>query len=482
MVADQQGSLGDFLNNAADAAGIIQDHVSKGDFVSVISHLDADGLAAAGILGCVLSRLDATFRIRIAKQIDESLASDLASEGAPLYIFSDFGSGSLDIFKEKLCERDIVVLDHHQPINVSLPRVVHVNPHLHGFDGARELAGSGVAYFVARAISHRNIDLAYLAVVGALGDMQDRNKRRELYSLNELVVKDAIEVGALKTEIDLIFYGRETRPLYKALACTTNPFIPGLSGEEDKCLGFLVNLGIDLKVNERWRALSDLSPDEKQKLLSQLVAHLVSRGIAGDVAMTLVGTVYVLTKEDRWTPLRDAREYASLLNACGRMDKAGLGVAICIGGRGKTLDEAQEVLNQYRRTLAQYMDWLTGTPGRLQEIENAYIVRGEGVINERLLGAVSTILTTTGLFQPTKPIIALTTASDGGVKVSARATNQLIREGLNLGVILQIAAGKVGGRGGGHDIAAGAQIAKDSVDDFLAITSQLIKEQLKREK
>jgi RecJ-like exonuclease len=164
------------------------------------------------------------------------------------------------------------------------------------------------------------------------------------------------------------------------------------------------------------------------------------------------------------------------------MDKAGLGVAICIGGRGKTLDEAQEVLNQYRRTLAQYMDWLTEAPGRFQEIENAYVVRGEGVINERLLGAVSTILTTTGLFQPTKPIIALTIASDGGVKVSARATNQLIKDGLNLGVILQTAAEKVGGRGGGHDIAAGAQIAKGSEDEFLAITSQLIKEQLKREK
>jgi len=482
MVADQQGSVGDFLNSAGNAAQVIQNHVAKGDFVSVVSHLDADGLAAAGILGCVLNRLDAAFRIRIAKQMDESITNELASEGAPLYVFSDFGGGSLDLFKEKLCGRDIVVLDHHQPVSVSFSGLIHVNPHLHGFDGAREIAGSGVAYFTAKAINPSNIDLAYLAIVGALGDMQDRNKRRELYSLNELVVKDAVDAGSLKTEMDLIFYGRETRPIYKALACTTNPFIPGLSGEEDKSLGFLVNLGISLKVNERWRAVSDLSSDEKQKLLSQLIAHLVSRGISGDVAMTLVGTVYILAKEDRWTPLRDAREYASLLNACGRMDKAGLGVAICIGGRGKTLDEAQEVLNQYRRTLAQYMDWLTEAPGRFQEIENAYVVRGEGVINERLLGAVSTILTTTGIFQQTKPIIALTTASDGGVKVSARATNQLIKDGLNLGVILQTAAEKVGGRGGGHDIAAGAQIARGSEDEFLAITSQLIKEQLKREK
>jgi RecJ-like exonuclease len=61
----------------------------------------------------------------------------------------------------------------------------------------------------------------------------------------------------------IIFYGRETRPVHKAIAYTTSPFIPGLSGEEDECLGFLVNLGIRLKENDRWRSISDLSAEEK---------------------------------------------------------------------------------------------------------------------------------------------------------------------------------------------------------------------------
>ena len=62
-------------------------------------------------------------------------------------------------------------------------------------------------------------------------------------SLNEIIVNDGVAAGLLKVEKDLIFFGRETRPIYKMLATTTNPFIPGLSGQETEALNFLANLG-----------------------------------------------------------------------------------------------------------------------------------------------------------------------------------------------------------------------------------------------
>jgi len=480
MEAGQTADLKALLEDVGEAAKIIIQHANAGNLIHVASHIDADGIAAAGVIGKCLLRLDAYFHVRILKQIDENLLKELAEEAAPLYIFTDLGSGYLDLIKDSFSNSDVVILDHHQPVGEPFPKLTQVNPHLRGFNGANEISGTGVAYLTAKNIGEENIDLAPLAVVGALGDLQDKNKKRELHGLNEIIVKDAASSEHLKIESDLIFYGRETRPVHLALSHTTNPFIPGLSGEEDKCLGFLINLGINLKKNEKWRTLTDLSTDEKQKIFSELTAYLISKGLSSDVAVSLIGAVYTLTNEDRWTPLRDAREYSSLLNACGRMDKGGLGVSICMGSRGKTIEEAQGILADYRKTLAQYMELLAGTPGKIQEMEAIYVVRGEGVIDEKMLGSVSSILITTGLFKSEKPVIAFTVGDDGEIKVSARATQTLVSQGINLGSIMQKIAEKFSGRGGGHDIAAGAQVPKGLEDEFLKEVNSVIKEQIGR--
>ena len=132
-----------------------------------------------------------------------------------------------------------------------------------------------MAYFVAKAVNRANVDLAPIALVGALGDMQDKYEQRSLRSLNKIIVDDAVAAGLLKVEKDLTFFGRETRPIHRTLATTTNPFIPGLSGEEDKALVFLANLNIPIKQGEKWRALRDLNEDEKKRLCSALADHFL---------------------------------------------------------------------------------------------------------------------------------------------------------------------------------------------------------------
>ncbi|NIW13122.1 MAG: DHH family phosphoesterase, partial [Candidatus Thorarchaeota archaeon] len=74
------------------------------------------------------------------------------------------------------------------------------------------------------------------------------------------------------------------------------------------------------------------------------------------------------------------------------------------------------------------------------------------------IGTVSSILST-NLPKHEKPIIAYSTVSgEGLIKVSARALDTLTGRGINLGEILHIAAEKHSGKGGGHDVAAGAQV------------------------
>ena len=163
--------------------------------------------------------------------------------------------------------------------------------------------------------------------------------------LNELILKDAVDAGLIKVEKDLTFFGRETRAIHRTLATTTNPFIPGLSGEEDKALAFLASLNINIKQGERWRALRDLNEEEKKRLCSALADYLLSKGLHLEVS-NLIGNIYVLTKEEPNTALRDAREFAVVLNSTGRMDRPSLGIAICMGDRGAALEEANNILDR----------------------------------------------------------------------------------------------------------------------------------------
>ena len=479
-MAAEDGKIKAFLNATREAAETILEHVEKGRSVLVISHLDADGLSAAGIMGSALSRTNAVFRIRIERWLDENVAKEISAEKDCLPVLADMGSGYLDILNERVKGRPLVVLDHHPPIEESDEAFVHVNPHLFGIDSALDLSGAGAAYLVAKALSGRNVDLASIAVVGALGDLQDKYNERGLGGVNSLIVKDAVEAGCLQVETDLLFFGRETRPVHKALAYTTNPFIPGISGEEDKSLAFLMGLGIKPKKGEKWRALRDLSQEEKRKIFSALSDYLVSKGYRSDAAMSLLGTVYILKREEPWTPLRDAREFALLLNATGRTGKPGLGVAICMGDRARCLEEANEALSEYRRTIAEYLRWLDRNPDRMEEMESIYVLHGGQAIDEKVISAISTILST-NMPDMEKPVIAYSLIlGEDLIKVSARTVETLTRRGFNLGEIMHSAAEKFSGNGGGHDIAAGAQVPSEQRESFLKHVDELVRDSLMR--
>lgn len=469
-----------FSDSATKAAKTIRETVEEDGLIHVFSHLDADGVAAAGIIGKALARLNARFRIRITQWIEEKII-EVLSDKPQLIVFSDLGSGYVDLLKEKLGGFKIVILDHHQIVGEGTDDFVHVNPHLHGIDGARDISGAGVAYFVAKAIDKANVDSAPVAIVGALGDMQDKYDQRMLGGLNEKIVEDAVQSGSVTAEKDLIFFGRETRPIHRTLASTTSPFIPGISGEEDKSLAFLASLDIKPRTHDdKWRALRDLSDEEKKRLCSALADHLLSKGLRLEVT-NLIGHVYILNREEPWTPLRDGREFATLLNATGRMDKSGLGVAVCMGDRADAFEAATKVLDDYRRSINKYLGWVMEKPERMRELENIYVVYGENFINDKIVGAISSILAST-LPNPEKPLIAFANVEEQGLaKISARTVDMMVAKGVNLGDIMQAAAERCDGKGGGHNVAAGAQVPLEKIDDFIGIVNELIGQKLKGE-
>ena len=469
------------LARAAKAAGILKDRVSHGSKVLLLSHYDADGLSAVGIMGASLARMKADFQLRVIRELDPRTLDDALRSEPDFLALTDIGSGQLEHLGQRAGKHEVLVIDHHPPVGKPASGIFQLNPHEFGIDGATEISAAGLAYLVARSLSQTNTDLSVLGVVGALGDMQDKNKERRLRGLNELAVQDAVNKGCLRTDRDLLFFGRETRPIHRALALTTTPYLPHLSGEEDNCTALLASRKIPLKDGDRWRTMSDLSHKEKQALLTAIVELLVSKGFKGSRALELIGTVYTLTNEPAGGPTRDAREFSSMLNACGRMDRQGLAVAVCLGERVTIVDEIQEVVARYRKTLADYMDWLTQTASAIMELQAVCVVRGENKIDESMTGALSSILSSAGHLKPNKATIVAARSRDGGVKISARAPDALLKKGADVGLALQKAATALGGFGGGHNVAAGAHIPQGNAEEFYRMIDRLILEQMKEE-
>ena len=475
MNLDELGYRG-FLEDVERISEELSSLIDRGKSFLVICHNDADGLSSGAIASVMLLREGASFLTRSVKGIDEVITSLKELPEGVIPILTDIGSGYLDELSEVVKEKPIFILDHHEPMGSPKDNIFHVNPHLHGINGATEISGAGVVYLVAKALNEENIRLSPIAVVGALGDLQDRSDKRGLHGLNELIVKDAVDSGLMKVEEDLLFYGRSYKPLHIALASTMNPFIIGISGNEAHAYSLLTSIGIKVKEDDRWRVLTELSEEEKKLLYSGIMKHLASFGLPPSIAKELIGKVYELIKEEPWTYLRDAREFASLLNACGKTGKEWVGIAIAMGGRGSLLEEAQGILEEYRRKMAEAMEYAMREENR-QELKHVLVIDGGAIIDDRLISSVASMMSSIGIQGEDKILLALAHSEDS-IKVSARSSKSLIDRGLNLGKLISKAASLVGGRGGGHDIAAGASIPKTKKTLFVLEVDRIIGEEL----
>ncbi|MFQ6050573.1 MAG: DHHA1 domain-containing protein [Candidatus Hydrothermarchaeota archaeon] len=445
----------------------------KNECFRCVSHYDADGISAAGILGKLLIDLKADFHFTILRQLEKDKIKELARENYSYYIFTDFGSGQLPQLQEILINngKEAMVIDHHQPEEIKPSRsLLHINAHEFGMDGSREISGSGMTYLIARGISK---NYSHLAIVGALGDMQDRDGK--LIGVNREILNEGEKEGTIKSEIDLRFFGRFTRPIYKAMEYTTDPFIPGITGNEERCLAVLRELGIKIKDGEHWRRVVDLDFEEKKSLATYLLFKILGDA-PEERAESLIGEVYTVLGEDDRSELRDAKSFATLLNACGRNNYGGVGLSICLGERDSMYKLAENILLEHRRLLSESINILNEL--EVSKLENIQYFHGKERIKDSIIGTVTMMGLGTRIIDVSKPSIGMVYAEDNLTKVSARTTRKLCRMGINLGLALKKASEQVGGEGGGHDIAAGAKIPREKEQEFLRAVDSIVGKQL----
>jgi len=447
-------NLNSLLALASRAADIIK---SEKGHIRVVTHFDADGICAGAIMHETLSTLKKNFEIDFVKQLERDVAAGISKDkdSADLWIFTDLGSGQLDAIKEFFPGKKIVVADHHQPIDISWDGLTHVNPHLAGIDGKDEISGAGVAYLVCRMLTSKAWKLVDLAVIGAAGDMQKVNGNYK--GVNEMFVKDAELAGKLKVDKGLRLFGRYTRPLIKAIEYSTDPFIPNISGNQSGALQFLNNYGIPIKDSKgAWLRLADLSKDDEKKLASALLIEATHAGVKpGD----LIGNVYKLHNN------YEIREFTTILNACGRIEKPIDGMKLCLGH----IDSADAIMGAYRKKIATYLEWIKLNKDAFVKTDNAvYVVAGNS-ISDNMIGTSVSIAMRSIL----KANVAIGFAnSDNGVKVSGRIL--INSNGANLGKAVQQASKELGGEGGGHTNAAGAKIPLGTEAKFIQLIDPLL--------
>ncbi|MDR0508615.1 MAG: DHH family phosphoesterase [Candidatus Methanoplasma sp.] len=448
--------------------------VRSAEDVLVITHIDADGIASGGIASATLSRLGKRYRIVFEKKISEDTVDMINGSAENTVWICDLGSAYLSEFKRP----GIVITDHHVPDPKwkggqtsidDFDRIHHLNPHEYGMSGSYDVSGAGMTYLLSKTVDPENKDLAYLAVVGAVGDLQD-NRESRLIGFNRMILQEAVSTGDLAVDEDIRYFGRDYRPLIQFLQYGNDPPIPGVSDNGPGCNALFSGLGIPLRKGGELRTWRDLTADERRSVSCRLLSL-----VDDDQKKRLFGEIYTITRYDSCTGLKDVKEFATVLNSCGRYDDAETGLRICMGDM-TALEDAERNRSDHRKHISSAISYIKENR-LLRERRFVQYFDAGPEIKETVVGIVAGMLLNSGDVNKVLPIFAFAEADDG-VKVSARASRALTDRGLDLSFIMKTASEIVGGYGGGHKVAAGATIPTGKEEEFLDIVEDLVSSQI----
>jgi single-stranded-DNA-specific exonuclease len=438
--------------------------------ITIISHIDADGIACEAILSQAISRQGIHVRSVFVRQLEPLTMPQVPSDTS-LKVFTDLGAGQQNLLYERgLREKEVVIIDHHvsQPCERHYTQV-NCLPYGHS-----RMSAAGVSYFVAKQLDTINIDLAKLAIIGNVGDMMAREKCGLVGPARDVIVEDGMRHQSVEVrKKDLNCYGTATRPLHLSLAYNDDPFIKGISNNPEGARQFLKRLGIRQQhENGRWFVWEEIPVEEKRTIISALAEQLIANGEPVD---RLLAETYGFPDEIPRTPLRNAQEYATMLNACGRWSKPHVGGAILRGDRGIAYRDAEHMLNNHRAIIRNLLQYIIDTG--VKELENLQWIHVGGRYPDTIVGIGAGMALSK--LNSTKPILVMCEVPEDTTltKVSMRTNERVVEKGVDLQQALSDASAEYGGGGGGHKIAAGAYIPKTVEKEFVNRVNRILGEQ-----
>ena len=438
------------LLDRARRAGTLVDGISR---VRILCHYDPDGTTSAAILARALMRRGKRVHATMSHALDSATVELIKAEPNELLLVSDMGSAQLDQLES--FPYPVIVLDHHKPLRDS-DRVVHVNPHLFGVDGAREMCGATTSWLFTLTLDDANWDLAGMAAAGAIGDKQDLGG---FVGVNAALIGEAVERKILVPERRLAL---RDRPLGQALALSISPYFRGIGGRPDAAEAFLRSAGIDPAA-----VLRQLDATQRRRLASVLATRLVEQGAAPEALDVLVEDRYWVEPDQIY-----AQDLEAYVNSCDRLEQMGLGMSVCLGDR-EAIVKAEALLDQYTSRVLEHLRTLE-TEGMFTKKHVQFFYCEEPSLAGSVAGAGIQFY-----FDQSKPVFGLS-VMEKQTKISARGTRGQIASGIDLAAACREAAGSLGGDGGGHNIASGATIPKGKEEKFVALVDEIVGRQSSR--
>ncbi|MFT4310859.1 MAG: DHHA1 domain-containing protein [Candidatus Woesearchaeota archaeon] len=423
-------------------------HITPKTKIRIISHLDADGLSSAAILVKLLQKY--TFKLSIVPSLNETTV--LQHETDQAFIISDLGSGQLSILNK--LNKPTLVLDHHEIENTTLKdHLYHINPRLVGLDGNKEISGAGVVYALAKHLQQHSSALAKIAVIGALGDIQD-----DFIGYNGNILQDA-QVNIQQT---LKIYGLHSKPLVKALT-HGDLYIPGVSKNSGGAERFLLGLGISTKLGNAPITYTDLTSGEKEKLID----GIIRRRKECENPQDIFWNTYFLDHQ------KDAREVATLLNACGRLSKPSIGVGMLLQD-DQYVRLAHIVADAYKKKIIDALKWFKSADEQFViKQDKLLIIRAKDNILDTMIGTLASILSNDNSIEEGTVILSMAHSTHDKTKVSMRVAGD--KTDSDLSSIMKDLIEKMGcGQSGGHACAAGAVIDRNKEDVLISLAQQML--------
>ncbi len=457
----------DFLERVASCADALRSSLEEKPDVRVrlVGSLSADGITACTLLSSYLRSRTIPFTLNFVRSITDTLLAELHECEEQIIAFLDLGVGKLKHISSLHPTKTLFIFDHHVPHAEEHTPGTYLNPHLEGLDGTTEISTAGVMYFLLKALGCAHQRYAVLALVGAVGDAQERG---EFLGLNKQLVRECGDY--LQTVTGITLFGAYTKPLVKVLERSLNPFLPGVTGNQDAVIRFLERNGISVLHGRRQKWLHQLSPLEVDRLLEALAPRVPS-GKEG-----MIGPVYLIKDPIEGT-LYDLREYSALLNACAPSGRGAVGFGVCAGDE-RCFSLARSISENYHRSLLNALVWFFHHKGteKIVEKEGYVIINAEGYISDQFLGTVLSLISRSGVYPEGTILVALAYTLGGDLHVSSRFCGK--GKAVDLKELLDRAISFVGGEVGGHSLAAGAHVKADKEEELLRALDNVFSEVL----
>lgn len=485
----------DRYSQLVDLARTMAEKIRESQNITLVSHIDADGLSSCSIAKKALDRLGINAEIKFIRNIDDPTIELISKNSFDYAWFVDLGSGSMRTLRKYGVKS--LITDHHVPDEYEIPKesrtdllkfaeeaedplITQVNPHMCDLNGSYEISGAGCTFLVARELDRRNEDLVRMAIVGAIGDVQDSNSGI-LEGMNREFIEIGKRHGILDVKRDLTFFGRTSRPLYRFLELSGDVYIPGITNNFSGAIKFLKSLNISVKNSEgKWRTYNDLAEGERKTLIAALVERLIKAGESPDLAFSIIGETYIFPDEDKSLPVWDAKEFSTLLNSCGRYEKGEVGIAVAMGDRGKSLHEALSLLKDHRKNLILGYDRVISEG--LKSLKSIDYFYAGNSINDNIIGIIANMVLSGNGEKNERPLMTMADSPDGMIKISMRAAKTFLKYGIDLAEVVRINAEKNGGVGGGHDLAAGGTVPSEKREKFLNDVDYYISNEILKQK